>query len=83
MDQSQGKITWQVVGMWLGSSSLVRLGHFKTYTAQTCSLLMKIPGLCVLLPELKWARVGVETSCCYLGTKGVEDTSPPPELHLQ
>jgi hypothetical protein len=33
-------------------------------------LLITVPGLCVFIQELKWATLGIETPCSYLGAKG-------------
>ena len=37
---------------------------------QDFSLLIKIPGFCLFIRELKQARASVEMLCSYLGAKG-------------
>lgn len=41
-----------------------------------------MPGVCVFIQALKWARAGIETPC-YLGTKGGGRTPPSKRLLLQ
>lgn len=62
-------------GALSGWCSLVGLEQLRTCPAQACNLLIKIPGLCVFIRELRWAIMGVGMLSSYLRTRrqGVEN----------